>query len=273
GVDLADVADQQALEPALALQPVERVRRISAQRPPELENAFDQSAELGPVPRIKLLSISPKSKINPRVEIALDARDCETAHSQREEPARRVRHEVHAPEKISQQAAHELAVALGERLAIEARHEASLDVAVIAKVDSLGRLGGERGVRRAPFKNFHLDGLPIEVGGAVRGRLRRPTGEKKLQSRDSDAVRPGAQPIEPDEAEGQGGVRGCGSFSFAQPEKRPGRSAPARPSACVPRRKGMLPVGAVTDPLQSASGELAFEHAEEYQPEPGPVER
>ena len=35
----------------------------------------------------------------------------------------------------------------------------------------------------------------------------------------------------------------------------------------------MLAVGAVADPLQSPSGELAFEHAEEFPPEPGPVER
>src|SRR5439155_20899379 len=49
GVDLADVADEEALEPAFALQPVGLVRRVSGRRPPELENAFDQSAELGPV--------------------------------------------------------------------------------------------------------------------------------------------------------------------------------------------------------------------------------
>src|SRR5438094_8762434 len=35
----------------------------------------------------------------------------------------------------------------------------------------------------------------------------------------------------------------------------------------------MLAVGAVADLFQSPSGELAFEHAEEFQPEPGPVER
>src|SRR2546427_8831804 len=35
----------------------------------------------------------------------------------------------------------------------------------------------------------------------------------------------------------------------------------------------MLTVGAVADPLQAPSGELAFEHVDEFQPEPRPVER
>jgi len=164
-------------------------------------------------------------------------------------------------------------------VALAARNQAGLDVAVVGQID-LPRRDAFRssrrrapGTGRAPFEDLDRGGARIEEGGAVRGSLDCRPGQEEFESSNTLSVPPAPQPVEPDQSEGQGGIPGPDAFRLAQSEERPAGLIPLSDAPRVPSGKRMLAVGAMADALDPATREVAPQHPDQLAAKLVPLSR
>jgi hypothetical protein len=118
-------------------------------------------------------------------------------------------------------------VVLLQQLGLAARRKPSLNIAVILPVNR-----GGRGLARAPFIYLHVQSAGVEIRRAMGNHADGGGRQKQLQLRNRHAVCLAAQPIEPNEAEGQHAVRCGGRLPLRLIPETPRRSGLASP---VPR--------------------------------------
>src|SRR6185369_11016689 len=82
GINFGQIAHEKALKPALALKPVEFVRRIFSMRMTTLDHVVQEFAKLGGIILLQFTQVPLNPERHVRRDITLDSRNLETAYSQ-----------------------------------------------------------------------------------------------------------------------------------------------------------------------------------------------